>query len=55
MSPFAPGASVGGGTQFGGDKFTQLIFNLPPNATEQQIADLMLKVMQQEAEKAYGR
>jgi hypothetical protein len=46
MSPFAPGAGVGGGTAFSQDKFTQLIFQLPVNASEQQIADLIMKVMQ---------
>jgi hypothetical protein len=45
MSPFAPGGGVGGGAVFNQDKFTQLIFQLPVNASEQQIADLIMKVM----------
>jgi hypothetical protein len=47
MSPFAPGG-VGGGNQFGGDKFNQLIFNLPANASDKQIADLVLKVVSEQ-------
>lgn len=56
MSPFAPSpGGVGGGSAFSKDRYTQVILNLPANASEQQIADAIMRVLQNQMQGDLGR
>lgn len=56
MSPFAPmPMDAGSGLGVQGDQLTQIILNLPANASEQQIADAIMRVLQKQLEKSGRR
>ncbi len=54
MSPFSAGG-VGNGTAFSNDRFYQMVFNLPVNANEEQMANFVMSTLRNEMQKTWGR